>query len=271
VLNIGLEGMTLVGCFGYFVGAEATGNALVGVVCAVVAAAFGGLILAWMAIQCGADQVVAGMAINLLGNGLTAFLYEAIYGLSGVSPVPGLNPVHIPLLAHIPIIGPSLFDQPVLTYIALLAVPALSFWLYRTRAGLHVIAVGERPAAAEAAGLNVYRIRYLSVIASGVACGLGGAFILSQVQNFSEDMTSGVGYIALAAVIFGNWRPRGVLVASLVFGAFEALQSVLQSLGMSVPYDLFLAIPYLVTIVAVSGFIGRVRAPESDGLPYIRG
>lgn len=270
VLNIALEGLTLIGAFGYFAGATTTGSALAGVAFAVVAAAAGALILAWLAIHGGADQVIAGMTVNLIASGLTAFLYQAIYGLQGTSPVKGIGPLRIPLLARIPVIGPSVFSQSVLTYAALLAVPAVSFWLFRTRAGLHVIAAGERPEAADAAGLRVYRIRYLSVVASGVACGLGGAFILSQVDNFSADMTAGVGYIALAAVIFGNWRPGGVLVASLFFAAFEALQSILQALGLSVPYDLFLAVPYLVTIVAVSGFVRRVRAPQSDGVPYIR-
>ncbi|MDA8291788.1 MAG: ABC transporter permease [Actinomycetota bacterium] len=270
VLNIALEGTMLVGAFGYFAGAAATGTVIGGIVLAVAAATSGALVLAWLAIHANADQVIAGMAVNLIASGLTDFLYQAIYGVSGTAPVPGMGPVGIPLLDKIPVVGPSLFDQSLLTYLALLAVPAVSFWLFRTRAGLHVLAVGERPEAADSAGLGVYKIRYLSVAASGVACGLGGAFILTQVSSFSSDMTAGVGYIALAAVIFGNWRPRGVLVAAVLFGAFEALQSILQSLGVSVPYDLLLAVPYLVTIVAVSGFVGRVRAPQADGVPYVR-
>jgi simple sugar transport system permease protein len=270
VLNIALEGMLLIGAFGYFAGAGATGSVVGGLALAVVLAVLSALILAWLAVHAGANQVIAGMAVNLLASGLTDFLYQAIYGYSGTPPVPGIGQLNVPLLDRIPVLGPSLFEQSPLTYLALLAVPGVGFWLFRTRAGLHVLAAGERPEAADAAGLSVYRIRYLAVAASGVACGLGGAFVLTQVDNFSSDMTAGVGYIALAAVIFGNWRPRGVLVASLLFGAFEALQSILQALGLSVPYDLFLAVPYLVTIVAVSGFVGRVRAPQADGVPYIR-
>ena len=270
VLNIALEGMLLIGAFGYFAGAAATGSVFGGLAVAVASASASALLLAWLAIHAGADQVIAGMAVNLLASGLTDFLYQAIYGFAGTPPVPGMGAVGIPLLDRIPVVGASLFEQSLLTYVAFLAVPAVSFWLFRTRAGLHVLAVGERPEAADAAGLGVFKIRYLAVLASGVACGLGGAFILTQVNSFSSDMTAGVGYIALAAVIFGNWRPRGVLVAALLFGAFEALQSILQSLGLSVPYDLFLAVPYLVTIVAVSGFVGRVRAPQADGIPYVR-
>jgi ABC-type uncharacterized transport system permease subunit len=271
VLNIGLEGLTLVGCFGYFAGAAATGSALAGVALAVVASAAASLLLGWLAIHGGADQVISGMAVNFLASGLTAFLYQAIYGLGSTPTVPGIGNLRIPLLADIPVLGSSLFDQPVLTYAALASVGLLSAWLGHTKAGLHLVAAGERPEAADAAGLSVYRIRYLAVLTSGAACGLGGAFILSQVDNFTADMTAGVGYIALAAVIFGNWRPGGVLVAALVFATFESLQSVLQALGMNVPYDLFLSVPYVVTIVAVSGFVRRVRAPQADGLPYTRG
>lgn len=270
VLNIALEGLTLIGCFGYFAGAAASGSAVVGVVVAVAAASAAALLLAWLSIHGAADQVIAGMAVNFLASGLTAFLYQAIYGLGSTPSVAGIGGLRIPLLADIPIVGPSVFDQSVLTYLALAGVILLGFWLKRTRAGLHVVAAGERPEAADAAGLDVYRIRYLSVVASGAFCGLAGAFILSQVDNFSADMTAGVGYIALAAVIFGNWRPRGVLVASLFFAAFGALQSILQALGLNVPYDLFLSVPYVVTIVAVSGFVRRVRAPQADGVPYLR-
>lgn len=270
VLNIGLEGMALIGAFGYFAGAAATGSALAGVAVAVIASAASAMILAVLAIHGAGDQVIVGMAVNLLASGLTAFLYQAIYGVGVAPTAAAIGSVGIPGLDRIPIVGNGVFDQPILTYGALLAVPAIAMWLRSTRPGLHLVAAGERPETVDAAGLNVLGIRYAAVAFSGACCGLAGAYILSQVQNFTADMTAGVGYIALATVIFGNWRPVGVLAGSLLFGASEAVQSVLQATGVNVPYDLFLAIPYLVTIVAVSGFVGRVHAPQADGQPYVR-
>lgn len=270
VLNIGLEGMALVGAFSYYAGAAATGSAIGGLIIAVAAASVSAMILAVLAIHGAGDQVIIGMAVNLLGSGLTAFLYQAIYGVGSAPTVAAIGPLAIPGLRRIPVVGMSLFDQPVLTYAALLAVPAVAWWLRRTKPGLRLIAAGERPESVDAAGLNVVWIRYAAVAFSGAACGVAGAYILSQVQNFTADMTAGIGYIALATIIFGNWRPTGVLLGSLLFAAAEAVQSVLQAVGIKVPYDLFLAVPYLVTVVAVSGFVGRVRQPAADGRPYLR-
>jgi ABC-type uncharacterized transport system permease subunit len=270
VLNIGLEGMALIGAFGYYAGAAATGSAIGGIALAVAAAAASAMILAVLAIHGAGDQVITGMAVNLLGSGLTAFLYQAIYGVGAAPTVAAIGPLAIPGLHAIPVLGKSLFDQPVLTYAALLAVPAVAWWLRSTRPGLRLTAAGERPEAVDAAGLNVIAIRYAAVAFSGAACGIAGAYILSQVQDFTADMTAGIGYIALATIIFGNWRPAGVLLGSLLFAAAEAVQTVLQAAGIKVPYDLFLAVPYLVTIVAVSGFVGRVRPPAADGQPYLR-
>lgn len=270
VLNIGLEGMLLVGAFGYYAGAAATGNAAAGVLVAVAASAVTSLLLGFLAIHGAANQVIVGVAINLLASGLTGFLYQAVYGVGTTSTVSAIGPLRVAGLASIPVIGTGIFDQSPLTYAAFVAVPVVAWWLRRTRGGLRVIAAGERPETVDAAGINVLGLRYAAVAVCGALCGLGGAYILSEVQNFTPDMTAGVGYIALAAVIFGNWRPLGVLIGAILFAAAEAVQSVLQALGVNVPYDLFLAIPYLVTIVAVSGFVGRVRAPAADGVPYIR-
>lgn len=274
VLNIALEGMLLAGAFGFFVGGFATGTILGSIVVAVLVGMLLALLLAFLSITLVVDQVIGGVAINLVALGGTAFLYRSAFTTSSPT-VPGMGPISLPMLSALPVVGNVVFSQAPLTYVAFASVLAAWGFLHKTRYGLWVRATGERPEAAEAAGINVITIRYLSVSVSGFLSGLGGAFILSQISTFSEGMTAGAGFIALAAVIFGNWEPGRTLVAALLFALFEALQTTVQVgggtvLGVTVAYQFLLMVPYVATIIVLAGFVGRSRPPAADGKPYIR-
>jgi simple sugar transport system permease protein len=270
VINIALEGMLLAGAFGYFVGAGAAHSALAGVGGAMLAAVVLAVVLGYLSVRFPVDQVIVGMAINLAATGGTAFLVRSIFGIGSGQTVPGIGNVNIPGLTHLPRIGPAFFNESPLTYLALLCVLAAWAFFRFTRPGLWVRATGESPEATDAAGIDVFRLRFLAVCAGGASCGLGGAFILSQVSQFSEGMTSGAGFIALAAVILGRWEPPGALLACLLFALFESLQTALQIAGIRVPYQFLLMVPYVLTIVVLAGVVGRTVAPAADGRPYRR-
>ncbi len=268
VLNIGLEGMTLAGAFGYFLGGHLAHSAPAAVAAAMIVGALMAVVLTFLNVTLGVDQVIGGLAVNLMAAGGTAFLYRSAFGLTGSLSVPGIANWHVPGLSRLPLIGPILFQQSPLTYAALVAVILTWLFFRHTRPGLWLRATGEHPEAVESAGLSVRGLRTLAVVASGLSCGLGGAFLVSQVQNFTENMTAGVGFIALAAVIFGKWDPAGALWASLFFGLFQSLQTALQVTGVRLPYQFLLMVPYVVTIVVLAGFVGQARAPAADGKPY---
>jgi general nucleoside transport system permease protein len=264
VINIGLEGVILAGAFGALVGATHGGAAMgyaVALVCGLVAA----LIFAWFAVSLRGDQIISGTAVTLLMVGLTGMLYRALYGASGAAlTIPTTGPVAIPVLSNIPIIGAALFNQPLPTYLAYGLVPAIWWWMYRTHSGLALRALGESPAAVEAVGISVQRIRTLAIGFGGLVGGLAGAtLVLAQVGTFAEGMSAGRGFIAVAIVVLGRWHPVGVGIAALVFGAASALQFLLQALGMALPYQLFLALPYVLTLAALAGVAGRVRSPAA--------
>lgn len=274
VVNIALEGMLLAGAFGYFAGGYLTHSATLSVLFAVLVGVALALVLGYLSIALFVDQVIGGVAINLVALGGTGFLYRSAFGAGGLT-VPGIGNVHVPGLSKLPVVGDVVFSQSILTYAAFASVILAWFVLYKTRYGVWLRATGERPGAVEAAGINVFSIRYVAVAASGFLCGLGGAFILSQVSTFTENMTAGVGFIALAAVIFGNWTPWRTLFACLLFAFFESLQTAVQVgggtvLGVVIPYQFLLMLPYIVTIVVLAGFVGRSRPPAADGKPYIR-
>jgi general nucleoside transport system permease protein len=266
VINIGLEGVVLCGAFGALVGAGAAGIAG-----GYAAAALGGLaaaaVFALFAVLLRADQIITGTAVTLLAFGATGTLYRSFYGASGASlSIPTSATLPVPGLSAIPIIGPALFDQPAVTYVALL-LTALIWWaLWRTHAGLSLRAIGESPDAALAAGVSPRRVQLLAVLVSGLLGGLaGGTLVLAQVGTFAEGMSAGRGFIAIAIVALGRWHPGGVLVAALVFGAASALQFVFQALGLALPYQLFLALPYVVALAALAGAARRGRAPAALG------
>jgi general nucleoside transport system permease protein len=262
VINISLEGVILSGAFGALVGATSFGvpggyalSIAFGVLMSIVFAVF--------VVFLNADQVITGTAVTLLALGATGTLYRALYGATGAAlSIPTTGPRAIPGLAAIPGLGSAFFNQPVVTYVWYLTVPAIWWWLYRTQAGLALRAVGESPDAAEAAGVRSTRVRFFAIVFGGALGGLaGGSLVLAQAGTFVEGMSAGRGFIAIAIVVLGRWHPVGVAMAALVFGAASALQYLLQALGLPLPYQLFLGLPYLLTLAALAGVAGRVRAP----------
>ena len=267
IINIGLEGAIIAGAFGAFVGAQVAGGAATGMLAGALAGVAAGAVFATFAIWLRADQIITGTAITLLALGVTGTLYRVMYGATTTaSTVPMLPPVVIPGLAGIPFLGRALFAQPVITYLLYLALPVAWWWSTRTHAGLALRATGERPEAATAAGISVDRIRWGALLVGGMLGGLGGAtLVLAQAGTFVEGMSAGRGFIAIAIVALGRWHPLGVALAALLFGAASALQYLFQSMGWTLPYQLFLAFPYLLTLLALAGASGRVAPPAALG------
>ena len=266
LINIGLEGAILAGAFGALVGATAGGLGM-GYAAAVGAGLIVGALFALCVVALKADQIITGTALTLLGVGTTGTLYRAMYGSTGAAlTLPTSTPLPIPGLAASPWVGAALFAQPPVTYFVYLLAPALAWWLGHTHAGLALRAIGERPDAAEAAGVRVNRMRVLAVLAGGALGGLaGGTLVLAQAGTFAENMSAGRGFIAIAIVVLGRWRPIGVALGALLFGAASALQFAFQAMGWDAPYQLFLVVPYLLTLAALAGAMGRARAPEALG------
>jgi simple sugar transport system permease protein len=272
VYNIALEGMILAGAFGAAVGAFFFRGPVAGLLVGAAAGVVTALILAVLGVTLGVNQIVAGIAINLLSLGLTAFLSRVVFGAqANTLSLPGFKPLVVPGLGAIPVVGPVLFGQDVLVYLMYATVAVAWVVLFRTRWGLSVRAVGEHPAAADSAGISVTGVRYACVVASGALAALGGCYlVLSQVFLFSEHMSAGKGFIALAAVILGRWSPVGALAACLLFGFFDALQLRLQFANPGVPYQIFVMLPYLASILALVGLVGRPTPPAAAGIPYRR-
>jgi simple sugar transport system permease protein len=266
VINIGLEGTIIAGAFAAVLGATRLGlnGAFVGSIIAGMTCA---AILALLVVTLRAEQIVAGTALTLLGLGVTGLLYRGTFGTTGAAlTIPTARPVPLPGLSQLPVVGQALFAQPVTTYVAYLLAPTLAWWLARTHAGLALRAVGENPDAARAAGVSPERLRWGALIFGGALGGLsGGCLVVAQVGTFAEGMSAGRGFVAIAIVALGRWSPLGVGIASLFFGAASALQFVFQSLGWTVPYQIFLAIPYALTLAALVGVTGRRSTPASLG------
>jgi simple sugar transport system permease protein len=266
LINIGLEGVILSGAFGALVGATHWGGgALEGLAISAAAGMVIALVFAAATLGMGADQIIAGTAITLLALGGTGTLYRTIYGATGSSlAIDTTARLSIPLLSSLPIVGVALFAQPLITYVAFLLVPATWWFLEYTHAGLALRAIGENPAAALAAGVPVTRIRFIATIFSGALGGLaGGVLVLSQAGTFVEGMSAGRGFIAIAIVVLGRWHPLGVGLAAFLFAATTSLQYVTQALGLDVPYQLILALPYLLTLAALAGVGGRATPPAT--------
>ncbi|HEY5941216.1 MAG TPA: ABC transporter permease [Gemmatimonadales bacterium] len=266
VINLGLEGTMLAGALAATMGATAWGP-WSGVVCAIVAGMLLSAVFALLAVGARADQIITGTAITLAAVGLTGTIYRQAYGFGGAGlSIPTLKSVAIPGLSQIPVLGTALFDQPAPTYLALISMPLVWWVLFRTRLGLALRATGEGAAMARAAGVRTRLIRTGATVVGGGFAGLAGAsLVLAQVGSFTEGMTAGRGYVAIAIVVLGRWHPGGIALGALLFGAATALQYLLQTLGLDAPYQLFLMLPYLLTLLALAGAVGRVRAPADLG------
>ena len=273
VVNVAIEGQLLMGAFVSAVTATVTHSVVAGIIAAAVAGVLVSFVLGVFAIKYAVNQVIIGVVLNLLVAGLTTFLYQDVLlnSISALNSPPSLPRLPIPGISLIPVLGPLLFNQNIIVYLMYVAVVAVTIGLYRTRWGLRLRAVGEHPQAADTVGINVGRTRFWNVALAGVIVGVGGAsFTLGGVGAFGANMTNGAGYIALAAVIFGGWDPIRATLAALLFGFTENLQSVLGTLQSPVPNDFLLMLPYVVTILAVAGFVGRVRGPAASGRPYVK-
>jgi len=266
VINLGIEGAMLAGALGATLGATA-GGPWVGVAAAIGAGVMVSSIVALVSVRAGADQIITGTAVTLGAVGLTGSIYRQAYGSAGVGlSLPTFAVTPLPVIGEIPLIGPALFQQSVLTYLALVAVPALWWILYRTAWGLRLRAAGESGEHAWAAGVAVRRVRAEGVLIGGGFAGLAGAaLVLAQVGTFAENMTAGRGFIAIAIVVLGGWRPGRILGAALFFGAAMALQFLLQSFALGVPYQVFLMVPYLLTLLVLAGAVGQSRPPGDLG------
>lgn len=272
VINIGLEGMMLMGAFFGIFGADVGGSWFVGALIGMAGGAALALVHAVFSIQFRADQVVSGTAVNFLAFGITGYVFIAHYGDQGTpGSVPRVPEVTLPLIEDIPFVGEAIGSASLLTWVGLLLVPVVALFLFRTPNGLRLRSVGEKPRAAESVGVSVVATRYLAVVASGALAGLGGVYLsIALLGSFSQQMTAGRGFIALAAVIFGSWRPLGALAAALLFGFSSALAQRLPEFSESTAV-LFQALPYVLTLIVVAGVIGRSRPPASIGIPWVRG
>lgn len=270
VINIGLEGLLLVGAFAAMVVTHLTQSTALGIGAALLAGALLGALFALVVVVLAANQVVAGTALNLLALGLTGVLYRAIFGVTGTAlTVPAAPVFPLPLLASLPVLGPSLFTQTVLGYAAFLLVPAIAFALRHTLPGLALGMVGENPYAAATQGVRVHRVRIAALIVSGALAAAGGSYLaVAYTRTFVEGMSAGRGFIALAIVIVARWSPWGVLAASLLFGLVTALQFHFQALGIAVPYQFLLMMPYVLTLLVLAAYGTRARAPAALGEAY---
>jgi simple sugar transport system permease protein len=272
VVNIAIEAQLLGGAFTGAVVASATGSTLLGVVAAMLASVLVSMVLAVFAIRYFVQQVIVGVVLNVLVTGLTNFLYSSLLTDNPALNSPDRLPrIPIPGIETIPVLGPALFEHTIIVYAMYIVVPLIAWGLFKTTWGLRLRAIGEHPMAADTVGIKVNRLRFWNVALAGAVAGLGGAyFTLDTTGAFTREMTAGLGYIALAAVIFGQWHPIKATLAALLFGFASALQQTLGAIGSPVPSEFMLMLPYLITLLAVAGFIGQSRPPAASGKPYIK-
>ncbi|MBC8452543.1 MAG: ABC transporter permease [Spirochaetes bacterium] len=272
VINLGIEGMMLMGAFGAGMATLITGNPWIGVLFGGLLGAFMGLIHAVMCIKFRANQSVVGVGINIMAAGIPAIILQFYWGNPGRTPMlESIENISVPLLSRIPVLGDMIGKLNPLTYLALLLVLVSHVIIFKTPFGLRMRAVGHHPKAVDTVGVNVFRIRYICVITSGFLAGIGGSYLaVAQLSMFVNGMTAGRGFVALAAMIFGKWTPLGCLGAALLFGFSDALQMTLQAKGVPIPSDFLLMIPYILTMIALAGFVGKAVAPASNGKPYIK-
>jgi general nucleoside transport system permease protein len=273
VVNVAIEGQLLMGAFSGALFGSISGSVWVGLVAAAIGGSFISLLLAVFSIRYLVDQVVMGIVLNLLAVGITGFLYERLMQTDAAryNSAPRFSNWEIPLLSDIPVLGPALFRGNIFLYLALLLVLVIHIALFRTRWGLRTRSVGEHPTAADTLGVKVLGLRYRNVIMAGAVAGIGGASYTLALFSFTKNMIGGKGFIALAALIFGRWSPTGALLAALFFGFADQLATYLGAINSVIPGQFLAMLPYLATILAVAGLVGRVRAPAADGKPYIKG
>jgi ABC-type uncharacterized transport system permease subunit len=273
VININIEGQLLLGAFAAAVVASVVGVLWLGLIAGSLAGGLVAALLAVFAIRYLVDQIILGVVLNVFVAGLTGYLYDrALVPYENTLNSPAtFAAIKIPVLGDIPIIGPIFFDSTIFLYITYVTIILVQISLFHTKWGLHVRAVGEHPTAADTVGIRVRFNRYRNVIIGGLIAGIGGAYLtIGSVGAFGKDISSGKGYIALAAMIFGRWTPLGAVGAALIFGFTDALQSILSTLNVPIPSNILLMAPYVATIVAVAGLVGKVRPPKADGKPYIK-
>ncbi len=272
IVNIGTEGMMLMGALAGVIGSMVTGSVWLGALIAMIVAMLFAAIFAFFTVVVKADQTVIGTGMNILASGLTITVNRAVFGASTSPPkIDVFGKAPIPFLSDIPVLGPVLFNQPLPVYIAFLLVPAAWFVMFRTNTGLKLRAVGENPRACDTVGINVARTRFMSVLYSGLMAGFAGAFVsMGQMSFFTENMIAGGGFMALAAVVFGNYTPVGVMGAALVFGASNALKFQLQAWSTGIPSQILVMLPYIITILALCGLIRRSNKPASSAIPYVK-
>lgn len=269
ILNLGIEGTMFLGAFVGFTAAALTGSLWLGVLAALLAGALAGLLMGFFSVTLGVNQHVSGLGITLLLTALSLFFFRVIFGES-LNP-PKIEPFHqIPILQGVPFLG-DVLSQYALTYIAILLIPIVWWVLYRTNFGLDIRAVGENPEAADAAGVNVFRTRYLALAIGGALMAVGGSFLtLAQLGSFTFGIIAGRGWVCIALIIFANWQPIQVLWGALLFGGIQALQLRLQTTGLKLPYEAFLALPYVVTIIALALTGRKATGPAAVLKPYRR-
>jgi ABC-type uncharacterized transport system permease subunit len=272
IVNIGIEGIMLIGAFAGYAGTVFTGSVWLGLFIAVACGVIVGIIFSFLVVTVRANQTVIGAALNIFGTGLTVMLNRILFDMNQAKPaISGFRALKIPLLSEIPFLGEIFFNQNPLVYIVIIILIASNYVMFKTELGLSIRAVGENPRACDTVGLNVYRLRYGCTIYSGAMAGFAGAYLSTALMSsFTEGMSSGRGFIALAAVIFGRWKPGGVLVASLIFGAGEALQYKLSAMSTNIPYQFLQMAPYILTLLALVGVVGKVQPPKASGQPYIK-
>jgi general nucleoside transport system permease protein len=270
ILNIGLEGTMLIGAWAAFMGMYMSGSGLVGVLCGVAGGVVACVILGYVCIIRGANQIIAGIVLNIFAVGFTSFVYRHTY--RGAPPrVESFAPIPIPYLSDIPVLGRVLFDHAILVYAAFLIIPVAIFVIYNTNFGLSLRASGENPAAVDTAGVNVIGIRFMGLLICGALAGLGGAALsIGQLDYFTDNLTAGRGYIALAIVLLGRWNPLKVMFGAIVFAFADALQLRLQVLGSPVPKEFLSMLPYALAILAMAIFVRRLRIPAATAIPYLR-
>ena len=266
VINLGIEGQMLVGALAAALASTVWGP-WGGLTAGLLAGALTASVLALLVVGARADQIIVGTAVTLGAVGLTGTIYRQAYGMAGAGlSLPTFSSLPIPGLVRIPVVGPALFDQPAPTYLAVLALPLVWWALFRTRLGLAIRATGEGAVMARAMGVRTGLLRAGATVVGGGFAGLGGAtLVLAQVGTFAERMTAGRGFLAIAIVVLGRWHPGGVALAAMLFGMATALQFLFQALAVEAPYQLFLMLPYLLTLLALAGAVGRVRAPADLG------
>ncbi len=274
VVNIAIDGQLLAGAFAAALIASVVGSTWAGVGASMVAGMLVAMLLGLFAINYFVDQVIVGVVLNVLVIGLTSFMFTQVLApnAADLNHPPRFEKIPIPVLGDIPLIGPIFFRQTAIVYVLYATVALVTWALYRTKWGLRVRAVGEHPKAADTVGIKVNATRWRTILLAGAIAGMGGAFYtLVSVPQFNREMTGGAGYIALAAVIFGKWDPIRATLAALLFGFASNLQGVLSVIGSPVPSQFMLMLPYVVTIFAVAGLVGKSRAPAADGIPYRKG